>query len=533
MQSIFAAMVWETLTRGRWILPLGFLIGNALSLLLFQMTIGRHIDITRSPEFVLWHLMASQTNMLIFGAVIMLAQGKPDRLFTHPITNRTVTAYYMLIAMALMFTESVLSALLINALYGAGWPLWGPALYSAVGLITIYATFWITHHSFWLFVHFTAVAVLGGVWYRLRHGPFDNERLHFWDEVTFVEMLTMVAAALAVYGVGVIATGWRRRGEPPLSVGFVAWVTRWLDPPLELGPPFRSPAQAQHWCERSKKGSVIPASVIVLMVFGFAFWLILDRQPRSLLESLHASGWVLIALGLLGGMACGNTGSGDAHPDMGHFLGTRPITSKAMATILLKVMARGVVAGWLIWLGAVVLLSFILRGLDVVERRDVWFGNTWIGNGPALLLGSLLGSWMSAGVGLSFLLLGRPKAIVIATSVVFGLTIAWQIGSTFFVPPDLLPSVEAWAASLVGIAGSAITGTAFVLAWRNNLISVGTALAGLAFWMLISGVAIWVPRGSSDVGLSVSSILFVTGIASLVAAPLATAPLALSWNRVR
>src|SRR5690242_18437878 len=116
MRTIFSAMLWDTLYRGRWVLPIGFLGGNVLNIFLFQPTIGRGIDIAREPEFVLGHLLVAPVNMLIFSAVIMLAQGKPDWLFTHPVTNRTLTAYYMLISSGLLFAQSVLSTLLMNGL---------------------------------------------------------------------------------------------------------------------------------------------------------------------------------------------------------------------------------------------------------------------------------------------------------------------------------------------------------------------------------------------------------------------------------
>src|SRR3954447_11853777 len=132
MRTIFAAFVWETLVRGRWLLPLGFLTGNLLTFVLFATCARKGVAITKDAEFVLFHLVASQMNMGVFGVCLFSVQGKAQRLFTLPITNRTIAAYTLLVAMTLMFAESVLSAMLMNALYGAGWPLWGPALAGAV-----------------------------------------------------------------------------------------------------------------------------------------------------------------------------------------------------------------------------------------------------------------------------------------------------------------------------------------------------------------------------------------------------------------
>ena len=268
MRSIFVAMIWETLKRGCWVLPIGFAGGNSLSVLLFTSLAGAHIAVTRDPEFVKWHLIATQFNMLCFASAVIAAQGKPERYFTLPISNRRLAAYHLLIGMSLMVAESLLSTVLLNALWGLDWPLWGPALFGAAALAAVYAALWTAGQSLWLGVELWVVGAIGGVWYRCRFGPFLSRPLSSpiyqrWDDVTIDEFLTLVAAALIAYAVGVVGFGWRRRGEPPLSVGFVDWARRLLDPPLEIGRPFRSPAEAQLWFERRQKGHFMPGAVAV------------------------------------------------------------------------------------------------------------------------------------------------------------------------------------------------------------------------------------------------------------------------------
>ena len=143
MRSIFGAMVWETLKRGSWVLPIGFLGGNALNVLFFASLAGTGIVVLNNHEFVIWHLLASQVNMMCFACALVVAQGKSERFFTLPISNRTFAAYQLLIGMVLMFVESAVSAALMNAYYGLDWPVWGPALYAAAALAMCCAAAWL------------------------------------------------------------------------------------------------------------------------------------------------------------------------------------------------------------------------------------------------------------------------------------------------------------------------------------------------------------------------------------------------------
>jgi len=179
MQSIFGTLVWETLLRGRWLLPIAFLGGNLVPILVLGALARQGISVSNQPDFIILHLVLSQVNMMIFAFAIFISQGKVERLFTSPISNRRLVAYHLLIGMAMMFTESALSTFLVNALYGAGWPIWGPALFGATALAVVYAAAWLADRSLWVCVEFSVVASLGAVWFRTRFVPSFRRRPTF------------------------------------------------------------------------------------------------------------------------------------------------------------------------------------------------------------------------------------------------------------------------------------------------------------------------------------------------------------------
>src|SRR5262249_39593771 len=131
---------------------------------------------------------------------------------------------------------------------------------------------------------------------------------------------------------------------------------------------FQSPAQAQLWFEWRKKGWGMPGMVIMGLLMATGIWLLMNRNPTALFEGFLAGGAILALGCFLGGFLFGNVGPNDADPQMGHFLGTRPITSVEFSRIILKAMAKSVLFAWVIWIVAFGLLYAILLALRVNFR---------------------------------------------------------------------------------------------------------------------------------------------------------------------
>lgn len=75
------------------------------------------------------------------------------------------------------------------------------------------------------------------------------------------------------------------------------------------------------------------------------------------------------------------------------------------------------------------------------------------------------------------------------------------------------------------------TAWAFIAARRRNLIEARTAWTIIGVWTLLSGLIVLESWRRSDFPVT-ASVLGI-GLLATVFAPLATAPLALTWNRNR
>jgi len=432
----------------------------------------------------------------------------------------------LLLGMAAMAVELVASTAFLNALFGLGWALWGPALFAAVTVAAIQAALWLTEKSGWIVAVLSAVGIALALWLKSRYGPLFAVPTHYWTAVTPAEVTTLVVVALLAYFVAVYGVSRNRRGEPPYSIGLIAWLEGFFSPSPEAGRRFQSPAQAQLWFEWCKKGWGMPGMVIMGLLMAVGIWLLASRSPTALFEGFLAGGAILSLGCFLGGFLHGNVGANDADPQIGQFLGTRPITSVELSRIILKTMAKSVLFAWVIWIVAFGLLYAILLALRVNFRAALpeqvgwWYF-------PA----TLLGAWTTAGIFASIMLTGRRG---LAGLFVFA-TVALFCGGALFAKNLLSPQAQDYffEAALFGggIAFAAYTTWAFTAARRRLLIGGPTLYFAATAWAALCTLVGWEWRIHSAQGLALW--VCVAGILALAVAPLASAPLALTWNRNR
>jgi hypothetical protein len=190
------------------------------------------------------------------------------------------------------------------------------------------------------------------------------------------------------------------------------------------------------------------------------------------------------------------------------------------------VMAKSIFIAWVMWVVAFAGLYAILLALRVnflaalPEQIGWWYF-------PA----TLLGAWTSAGVFASIMLTGRRGLVGL---IVFA-TIALTLGGTLTAKNWLSPQAQEYLLEgglfCGGIGFAAYTVWVFATARRRLLIGGPTLYFAATAWAALCTLLGFVWRIHSAPGLAI--LVFVAGIFALSVAPLASAPLALTWNRNR
>jgi hypothetical protein len=529
MRSIPLAITWEMLRHGRWVLTLAVLGANALPVLLFTALwhdgVGA-IDPEDQSQIIM-QMVLVELNMFLFGMAAIAAMAPASRFYTFPVSTSSLVAWTLLLEMAAVAAELVVSTALLNSIFDLRWQLWGPALFGAVTVAAIQAVLWLTEKSGWIGV---AMCVVPGglcIWFKSRYGPTFSLPNHSWSQVTPAEVATLFAVAIASYFVGIFGVARNRCGQPPYSLGLVPWLDeRVFAAAPQAGRPFRNPAQAQLWFEWRKKGWAMPASVGMGLFMGLGIWLVANRKANGLVEGFAVGGGLLLLAGLICGCILGNVGQADSDLQVGQFLATRPITNSDLARIILKTAAKSVFVAWVIWTVAFLCLYAILLALGVNLQTALPAELGWW-YFPA----TLVGAWTAVGVIAPIAMAGRP--ILIATTL-FGASVLF-CGLVLFSKNVLSVQGQDYFVEGLsvfwGIAFVVWTIWGFAVARRRSLIGWPTLYVALSVWAALCTVVTMVWGSHSTERLPL--LVCVEGLLALSVAPLATAPLALAWNRTR
>lgn len=529
MRSIPVALTWELLYCGRWWLLCGTLGGLAFPLLLLgALTQDGALD-GNDPSLIAVHLFLVQINMFMFGAAVMAAQRLPARLYPLPISNTELVVWSLIPAMGLMLLESQLNSVLINTLFHVNWPIWGPSLFAAVGLAAVQAVVWQTEKTAWVVLGLTAVSLISGLWLKSRYGALLLPMDHLWLELTTLEISTLLGSAVVAVYAATRGVARNRCGEMIPSLGIVDFFNRLFDRAPDDGPPFRSGLDAQAWFEWRKKGWAMPASVAFGLFLGMAGWLIFSRNVDELMKAMVVSGILLSLVATVGGMVTGNIGPDDMNYEMGHFLATRPLSNQELARTILKTAAKSLIYSWFIWAATVISLAAILAAtgslppIKMPEDLREWY-----------LPATVLGPWVIMTVGASIGLTGRSRVFVILSCVCSLLIFCSAIVSTWSrnaLTPDARELLRNGVAIACGTAFVAGAAWVYFEARRRSLIRMPTVYIMTGAWFTLSLAVILEWRFNHSMPLAFN--LFVVGLLALAAAPIAAAPLCISWNRTR
>ena len=525
MRSVPAAMTWEMFSNGRWSFLGAILAAHAVPALLLTALRNEGGFDPHEESSIVIHVVVMLMNGTTIAATIMSAQRHPSRLYAFPISNATLVAWQMLPAMVTLFVESVLSTMTLNAVYGLGWPLWGPALFLACALAAVQGMMWLTEKSAWLILALTVVGGLIGTWFMSRHGIVFGRPAHLWSEVTATEILTMLAFTILSYGVAVVGIGRDRCGEALRTEALRAWIERLLDPAPAFGQPFPTPQAAQFWAEWRQKGAM-PWLFGFVLTIAFGAWVLFNRNPGFLLEGCLTTGYFLPIIGFVMGMVIGTVGPADGKFEMGQFLATRPITNSDLSRNLLKTTALNVAGAWLVWCLAATAAALVLWAANSLPVRVLPAEMQWW-HIPAVLIGT----WLTTALMACLILCGHQRFLGAAFFGGFAVIILGNIFGKWGLSEAQRPWFYQTVLIVTGIAFLAGTVWAFVKARRRVMIRSQTVSIAAVGWVIFAGLAAVDLLLYRDLGIP--SALFVAGIGALAVAPLALTPLALAWNRHR
>ena len=232
------------------------------------------------------------------------------------------------------------------------------------------------------------------------------------------------------------------------------------------------------------------------------------------------------ALGFLHGIVGRLDGDFQGDFQISQFLATRPLTNTQLAGTILRTMAKSVFLGWAIWALSLLIVYAVVLALRVNLGVEFPAPLGWWSVPVALL-----GAWTLGGVMVAVALTGRQYVVAGFLVVAAGL----PIGLLFFAQVALSPRAQDYLAlglaAFCGVAFVVGTIAALVAARRRALVTGPMLSAAAVAWgaLCVLAALIWLPSSVERLAVYIC----ITGILALSVAPLATAPLALAWNRTR
>ena len=526
--------------------------GVAFCILRFLEGMGYGIpDTTKIHCLFGLQLLLGLTILIMAAGIERSNSGFPSRMFVLPAMTRFLVFAQMLSGMLLGVLVYLAVAGMAWTILGAKWPLLGPSFFVAVFLASNMAILWFGPE---LSIVKAPPAILIWaallVWLGKRYG-IDSMPIHplkLWTHVTLVEFLTMALLGVGAYGIALAGVSMDRRGDSPeFKKG-----TEWLEKDILVGSlgggrGFSGPTAAQIWFEGRERGHLFPAAnaLIQLIVLVACICGLLDGTGMAYL--LVATALLPLGCPFFAGLLTGACGSARGSSQVDSFRAIRPMSTQALANVMLLSGGLSVLYTWLIWLVSFALLTMYAY---VTGRSEAFFAvmsgyPEMIGLGWMLFMGFwvLVLSWTGMASTASTAMTGKPWVFWLpsAGALAIGLAILYCHAQGMLAPSHYIVLIETaiWALGLWCFSGTIL---AFYFARRKRLVSDRTIRWAVLSWVTlctVAGYAGWqlyiamvekseLPLG---LGLDYALVIAVAGFLMLPVAPLATAPLALAWNR--
>ena len=544
MGSPPAAVAWEFRQRHRWGLTavLAYLVVlGTIKLVVLTRGLPVNLDSPESFAFaVVVPLTATFTYFLAvftFGLEGDLAARQsmyPARLFTRPVTTRSLAWWPMLYGSAAMMLLWLATRVLALWPSGIVVPSIWPALLAASLLAWTQALTWMPYPLPGLRIVVTvlwlgtidAVAILA---------------LHFNAHERL--MLGILAPQIPLaYFTARFALARARRGDVPDWRGAFGQLAGIAPALSNRRGHFTSAASAQAWFEWRRHGRALPVWVAILLPFELCLLWVAGESTPLVFTILLAVFLTPPFMATFAAAAAGksNTGVSDSH-GVTPFIATRPLTNAQLVAAKLKMAAWSTIAAWLLLLFGVALALKLSGTSAVVFER--WHRLAEVVGMPRavvllllILAGCIASTWTQLVQSLYIGFTGRASLIkgsvvlVLGFFFLFGPFAEWVVDtSRLGVVWSALPLIFAVLVGLKMIAAAWVG----VRLYRGRLLSDRALVTGAACWCVavfaVYGLLVWL----LDVPHIPHYLVMLVAILAIPLARVSAAPMALAWNRHR
>lgn len=489
------------------------------------------------------HMVLLWMQLAASGGAALIAAGDARRFYLLPLPNSAIACAMMIPGCLSVAASYALTGMVLNWTFDIGWPIMGPTLFVATLWAGILAATQLTRPHRWRqFCLCSGFAITMAVWLTRKYGGGSLLSPNsWWLNVTTTDAVLLGTILASEYGLMIAGIRRERCGLNESTAP--RWIALVRDRRRSTNPGrFRTAFAALWWSEWQQKGWLIPSTLAVFAIFllgGYELHAYANRD-YELLHSSLGYGIGLIPLGLVFGLILGHSDLSHKKIECGVFTGSLPATNEQLAKALLGVEAFSLVVTWLFWvigLGAATWNLHVRQGLPPV--LDLWtehgrFTAELESTGPAfvgfLVLMTLSLTWIGLSMTTTLVLTGRQRLIVSVLTVSIPTCLAVMAISSRENGRTNHGGINL-ASTAIGILAIATTVAALMTARRVAAITRQSAHQMITLWVILSAagmVALW------RVGWSTAGwLMLACGLAGLAVSPLATAPLALSWNRHR
>jgi hypothetical protein len=546
MASIWTALTWHYARQ-------------ALPMLMFTVLVMIGGPLAMKGLFVLNGLTVemeflSETSRLYFNylplaflfylvGVFSGQQGIRNATYPMPVSTGGLVGWHLVLAIVVIAGQNVVVVSAYRILFSVDWPIFEPTVLMIVGVVLTHAIGWSLYDiSLTRFFGCSLVIAAFSGWCAWLHHPDGwNAEPQFLSAFSVSTWLTLAIILIGSWSVAVHVIGKHRCGATRIlstSDDFLRRVDElvldWFAPDQ---PEFSNGHSALAWHEwrRGRLLSlVIGLSMAAIPVFTSLIALNSSRRFNYLEGCVAVTCLLAVATGLVGGQVAsvsiwGSTQVGG----MSNFLATAPLSDRDMGKIILRNMFK---TSWRMWLVVVVagmtVPAIVYLVSDDSTRlswlREVWFYNVHGAAAVPIVLGlSSLASWTVSGSFGGLVATGRQTLITGVVCSLVSLAVAVPFFVKYVLPVSAQRPVNIGVGVICGLAAAGVSVCLFVKARQRDFVSSQTILIGGAIWLCLCALLVGVLR-FEPVWLAVAC-----GVATLSVAPLASAPLAVSWNRHR